>query len=977
MFKKKLLNQIMRSAGLSLLAATSFLGACSSDEWGSPDRKNSISEEDGVVLNVTVPGIADGGRAATRSVTEDDESTINDLYVLAFEEDGNTYKYQYFVKAYEASGNTAGSQTTSWVASLKVSEKKQVFAVIANAEASTESAGDGVLEKINALTAGDEKSAVLAKLTTTLTTAEKSGGFNTSGTGKANHRPFTMYGETAAMEVGTKQQISVDLHRIMARVQVKFSASLNGFTPKEMYLYNYNDKANVGTTSALDIPSDAQLTKGPAKYTVANGDLMNDIYLFETPQPTAGTESEKHSKRPCIVVGGYYNGSTDLSYYRVDFYTPDNKTFLDIRRNHSYAFTVNNVKGKGQNTPEEAFNHTSANIETSVLEWNDSEIGNVDFDGEKFLGLSNMKYELGRVETDVLIQKVRASSQLEWKAVLYGAGTDGSIDLSTTPDWIHFCNADKSNPSSTGAGTGTGTGNAEGTYFTVETYPYTSGYRKAFIRYTAGNLLVDVEVIQDYKTNPVFISTDVLELEFADGHGWANTSAEPSELTKQLKVTFGPDNTELTCLVSSVNGYDEVEGLNTPSSSDGANTNNTVYLAMQAAAMPDTDSSEDYKTRASSLVLTVRNKETGETTSKTIRLVQKKYGVKIVNPTVYCTGEQLSRNVLSNFMWQAESSDTADGLIESFSKQNGMPTDMNGVPVKFQTTLKEGDFTSTGSANVTFKNISNPNISVEVPVSFKRCFYFQGVVFEAQYSSWNCYQMEVNGNSGAPSGFALINAEQAKELARQTNKTLFYSGSRAGVMVQKNGNTYDTGYSGFYSWTGTHGDLYGGIIGMSKDGVAFCNSTLATIGCTIDAQDNVVLMLGASYYAGNNITAINNPTKNGILLYGCNVAGDLGYKYFYNMSKQVPSEFNSGPLNYAVGTMMNSSLISRRILTATSQQGGRLYVRSGTNRFYFDTTLGQQSAYMVYWDDRPWNTLYRTSKFPTYYLKTINAALNQ
>jgi len=61
------------------------------------------------------------------------------------------------------------------------------------------------------------------------------------------------------------------------------------------------------------------------------------------------------------------NGSDPTTYYRLDFYNPVTKKFLDIIRNHHYIFTINKVRSEGYRTIEEARLNPSSNIEYEII----------------------------------------------------------------------------------------------------------------------------------------------------------------------------------------------------------------------------------------------------------------------------------------------------------------------------------------------------------------------------------------------------------------------------------------------------------------------------------------------------------------------------------------------------------------------------------------------------------------------------------
>lgn len=88
------------------------------------------------------------------------------------------------------------------------------------------------------------------------------------------------------------------------------------------------------------------------------------IYTFEA---DSGTFS---GNRPCIIIGGKYDGSDEVTYYRADFRDSD-KNYLDLLRNHRYSFIVQRVDGEGFSTIEEAYTAGPTNIEAEVIEWNE------------------------------------------------------------------------------------------------------------------------------------------------------------------------------------------------------------------------------------------------------------------------------------------------------------------------------------------------------------------------------------------------------------------------------------------------------------------------------------------------------------------------------------------------------------------------------------------------------------------------------
>lgn len=126
---------------------------------------------------------------------------------------------------------------------------------------------------------------------------------------------------------------------------------------------------------------------------------VRDIYI---PERLKGSDK---SDRPCLVIGGKYNGAAKATYYRLDFIkTPkeghpkDTEEALDILRNHRYRFNITKVSGPGYDTPEEALSGEPVNIYFDVVVWDEAQVGEVRYDGQYYLAVNKDKFEFGRIE---------------------------------------------------------------------------------------------------------------------------------------------------------------------------------------------------------------------------------------------------------------------------------------------------------------------------------------------------------------------------------------------------------------------------------------------------------------------------------------------------------------------------------------------------------------------------------------------------
>lgn len=722
---------------IPLLALGVFSASCT-DELSSevvPGGGGKGGESE-VTLKLQVPGTAAG--AKTRAVTEEEENEIDDLYVLAFkvDKDNNEETFDYYVAAKKMS--TAGTlgELSTWTASLKVKDYRQTFVMIANAQGTT----GKVNEQIAALagnSVGQDKMVMLAKLTETLSEDEKTKGFNAASV--ANHHPFTMYGQTAATLITENggHNLTVSMHRIMAQVRVTFSGDAANdarFEAESVLLYNFNDRArvipdNLGVTGtdhvktptipqgAVLLPAKADGKESVPTYAVdkAAKKITHAIYLFETAQPVDGTELEKHVKRPCLIVKGKYQQETTSCYYRVDLAKPDpggTMTYMNVLRNHSYDVTISNVTDRGHDTPQEALESKPANITATVVAWDDAEMGDIDFDGQRVLGIGTMKYQLGKRGGNDLLQQVKASTGLAWTATLYAADEYGQA-TTNAPDWIKFVGT---GGTETQTISGVGTNELEDWKFNVERNEQVPE-RRAVMRFTAGNLKVDALVVQD-QSNPVYINVKIdgkviTEEEFEQLGGWC----------RDMTIEYGPENTELTWRYTGRGvelSQTDTGGGATTDMEGTANSQNSEDAVLtwkgEAKELAGVDAL-DYVTKDGVLTLIAKGKQGME--AKSIRLFQKKYGVTLETRTVACTGQVRQVRVRGNMPWTAEMdaqtiTDAIDGgyLTSVDGSWSGNDTDVfvDWEQLNFNTAkqdIRAGNMTAT----ITFKHATNDRVA--------------------------------------------------------------------------------------------------------------------------------------------------------------------------------------------------------------------------------------------------------------------------
>ena len=746
-----ILHTLRRLCAPALISGVMLVAVSCTAELSSevvPGGGGSVAGESEVTLRLQVPAASGGSK--TRAVDATAEQEVNDLYILAFKvskHDGSE-TFDYFVTASKNAPTT--TNVSEWTASLRVRAEEQTFVMVANAQGTPSK----VNEQIAALAAGSvghEKDDVLAKLTDVLTAAEQTAGFN--ATAPDSHHPFTMYGQTISTLIEADKGIKLDvkMHRIVARVHIAFTGDAAGtkFTPEKVHLYNYNDRARV-IPDGMDVPTDAHETlptipagavRLPARvdgnqqvpvYTVDAADkkIEHQIYLFETAQPTTGTAEEQHVKRPCLIVEGVYTDSKKRCYYRIDFAATGTKDYMNIVRNHSYNVTVQNVLAPGHDTPEEALTAQAANITATVVKWNDSDIGDIDFDGEHVLGIATMKYQLGKKGSDkaTLLQQVKASVELKWKANLYEVDDHGKVDTHTPPAWISFESGAKE-------ASGTGNNRLQDLKFTVERNDATPE-RRAVMRFTARNLQVDALVVQD-QSSPVYINVKIgdrviTEQEFEQAGGW-----NPDIMT----IEYGPEDTELSWQYGAqglVLTSKRVDGTETADMKGSVNSGvqEEAALTWQGQAGELQDTGQDYETRTGILTLIAKGKE--GVVAKSIRLFQKKYGVTLQKTRVLCSSKEERITVKGNMPWQLTMGDGYQEVLDNkmIHPYDGMTTgnsadDYTYSPYYLLFKTMQADLTlGRKEAKFIFTHRERPGISVEKTIGFIGAFNYNGKYYE-------------------------------------------------------------------------------------------------------------------------------------------------------------------------------------------------------------------------------------------------------
>lgn len=184
--------------------------------------------------------------------------------------------------------------------------------------------------------------------------------------------PLPMYGE---ME-WKSDNYTCTMTRAVAKIQVKMGESVSDVTgtfssdyvkffghyiPSSGYIKpKPNDLSGASGTSNFNfIPTQGATDKETTFYIHDYPNSTESPYAHQTL-----TDNVFDPGRTCIILK--HNYLSDTAYYRLDFYDPSTKKFIDIKRNHHYTFVINKVRSKGYRYFAEARENPASNIEYTI-----------------------------------------------------------------------------------------------------------------------------------------------------------------------------------------------------------------------------------------------------------------------------------------------------------------------------------------------------------------------------------------------------------------------------------------------------------------------------------------------------------------------------------------------------------------------------------------------------------------------------------
>lgn len=323
------------------------------------------------------------GKEVRSKAGNDRETEIDEIQLLVFEEGG----YKYRVPGISI---TNLGTTTSFSARLLATDKTLDLYIVANATAAV---------LANEPQVGDTENEVRTKLQL---------GFPLGG----NFTTLPMSGHyrlVSGLDANYRQEISgVSMLRAVARVDVLVGGITN-FELTSIQAYRVNSRIqlianqDLPVVTAPSIPVNSRMEVNTPVSAVSGNQAVFGLYLSESVSPA---ESERVNGATCVVVGGKYAGSGEVTYYRIDFDPDDTQgSFGQILRNHRYVFTIRSVTGPGWPSADEAASNRSAQINLDIQSWDESTT-DMYFDTDHHFGVSTREVVLGSKQNAALTVQV-------------------------------------------------------------------------------------------------------------------------------------------------------------------------------------------------------------------------------------------------------------------------------------------------------------------------------------------------------------------------------------------------------------------------------------------------------------------------------------------------------------------------------------------------------------------------------------------
>lgn len=450
------LRNIACLSGVVLLTA-----ACARDIPLAVEIAQTEGEMVTIDIRVRVPDLSKN--ATTRAADAAFENGVDNLTVVWGKRDGGMYRLNSL--AHVTKYTMVNATTAAFTLSVEATGDPVKMLVLANDPSlltayNTPEAFEG--SGFNGMELEEWKAAMICNA------ASDANGFGQS-------RCMPMTGEIVLQDIRPGQNINVaiPLMRTAAKADLRLNLvdGSKSFVPTDAAVVRGRRFVHLFPFTANLASDNTGKVVAPSPYT----DAASDGFAIDVEERDAATGTiattyvnetsgisdvgKQTAEATCIVVGGYYNGSTTKSWYRVDFNSGlDGHPFGQILRNHHYVFDITKVTSSGFSTAEDAATNIAGSMQIEVEMW-DQNVQQVNF-----VDSGDYMY----VDTgDVVLS--------------YNQGAQGSFTVRSTLDFAWRLNG------GAGLASNGGTQTATNEYYSVTMAPgvETNGYRDYAFTVTA------------------------------------------------------------------------------------------------------------------------------------------------------------------------------------------------------------------------------------------------------------------------------------------------------------------------------------------------------------------------------------------------------------------------------------------------------------------------------------------------------------
>ncbi len=694
-----------------------------------------------VLLSLDVPGL----RASSRALTAMQEDAIQTIDVFVFDRNDKLTDWTY------GTFNSSGDGFTAVIEASRDNTDTYRLMVLANARHITYPVFRGnpnSADKPGGDDIGGHINKTYSQVCSLLVSAiEQTPSVSTTAAYSTNGIPMWGMMKDAEVINESNKSFSMNMLRSVAMIDVGTNpapslnsdgssvwAGLSNFSLEKVYLYNSNKSYSVipaagnynyttKKTTALSLPASAAKFPNttPIEYsddkqggTVLRSSgkgyaVASAIYAAEADVIMGGTYGDgNHTQRTSLVVAGYYNGSSDLSYYRLDFAPGGN--LINLLRNNAYQITIHSVSGPGSDNIDDAFDKFGAEMDIVVNRWSPADLEGTTVSGEYYLRVNPYDPRFDKYaktgEEITVDTNVPVSGGKSWSAAK--TTVDNGDDIS----WLTLVN----------------TGGVTGGILKINVAAMPEGsdendIRQAKIRLTAGTMVHDIIVKQSGADSDHSLRLSHSELVFV-GRKWDEnsqswTDPDPQNLTVKWGPTRWPYALNLTDYTNG--GVDMAATV--PADND------TPTLTISPAAVEDDNTylaANPFFERSSRLAVTAYdiNHTAGQSITKQVVIRQVYYSIVITGAQdYYYQGKTYTFKVKSNTDWATEI--TGSDIFASVTGTTGGNNTSSGQNFTFK--IKDG---AAVGATATIKFYSPSNL-----------FPPQTYTVNAQDIKPNCYMV--------------------------------------------------------------------------------------------------------------------------------------------------------------------------------------------------------------------------------------------